>query len=103
VLGRHRTTMIARMLSLALLLAQLGAEAHAISHLDDDPHGIPNAAQSCRACLSFAPVVGAVGNTQAALRIEPADAQPVVSTYASPVTSHRPHPAFRSRAPPALL
>ena len=48
------------MLACALLLAQLGAQAHAYAHLASDTHGAPGA-QLCGACLSIAPLQGAVG------------------------------------------
>ena len=52
--------LIARALSLALFLAQLSAQAHAYTHLASDTHGAPTT-QLCGACLSIAPLQGAVG------------------------------------------
>jgi len=103
VLTHHRLSVIARVLSLALLIGQLGAEAHAYSHLVDDPHGLPDTAQSCRACLSFAPLLSAVGGSHSVLVLN----QGVTGTcvpIAEVLIPHSPsHRAFQSRAPPAPL
>jgi hypothetical protein len=100
VVSSRRTGRIARILALSLLIAQFGAEAHALSHLGDDPHSAPETAQSCRICLSFAPVVGAVGGSHAQLRIDPAVADHVPIADTAPIPCHRPNPPFQSRAPP---
>lgn len=102
-LNRARTNLIARLLSLALLCAQLGAQAHAYSHFAFDPHGAPTTTQLCGTCLSITPLCGAVGaappalpaDLRAARRVAPAE------SVVPPDRFH--HPAFRSRAPPAVL
>lgn len=100
---KRRSSLIARILSLALLIGQLGAEAHAYSHLTDDPQGLPDTAQSCRGCLSFAPLLSAVGGSQSVLLVAPCAAATSVSVDAALVPASPHHPAFRSRAPPVLL
>lgn len=103
MLTRRRIRVIARLLSLALLIGQLGAEAHAYSHLTDDPHGLPDTAQSCRACLSFAPLLNAVSGSHSVLVRNPGVTETFVP-IAEVLIRHSPsHRAFHSRAPPALL
>jgi hypothetical protein len=95
--------LIASLLSLALLIGQLGAEAHAYSHLSDDSKGLPGTSQSCRACLSFAPVQAAVGGSPTVLVMAPCVAEsfaPLDEILVPNSTSRR---AFQSRAPPILL
>lgn len=103
VLSSRRLSLIARLLSLALLLGQLGAETHAYSHLLDDTDGLPSTTQNCRACLSSAPLQSAVGSAPVAFtvaRLEGGDPLPAESV---PVFQSPTHRAFQSRAPPALL
>ncbi len=94
--------MIARVLSLALLFAQLGAEAHAYTHLANDTHGAP-AAQLCGACLSIAPLQGSVGPTLLVLPTDLRTAEFAVPADSVALPYQPPAPAFRSRAPPSLL
>jgi hypothetical protein len=94
---------IARVLSLALLIGQMGAAAHAYSHLTDDPHGLPDTAQGCRTCHSFAPLLSAVGGSQSMLLVAPCAADNVAAADITPVARNSHYPAFRSRAPPVLL
>ncbi|MGE0580569.1 MAG: hypothetical protein AB7P31_00335 [Steroidobacteraceae bacterium] len=91
-----------RALSLALLLAQLGAEAHAYTHAGEDTHGVPTT-QLCGACLSIAPLQGAVGPTPLILPTDLREAEFAVPANSVALPYHPPAPAFRSRAPPALL
>lgn len=103
VLSSRRLSLIARLLSLALLLGQLGAEAHAYSHLLDDTDGLPSTTQNCRACLSNAPLLSAVGSSPFAFvvaRLEGEAWYPSGSIADPQCPTHR---AFNSRAPPALL
>jgi len=102
-LKRRRVHLIARLLSFALLCAQLGAQAHAYTHLEPDRHNAPATTQLCGACLSLAPLSGAVGPSPLALPIDLRSA-----IYAVPVESiAKPHcfhqSAFRARAPPLVL
>jgi hypothetical protein len=95
--------LIARLLSLALLFGQLGAEAHAYSHLSDDAKGLPDTAQSCRACLSFAPLASAVGSSASAFIVHQCAAETLVPFDEILVPIGPSHRAFQSRAPPAFL
>jgi hypothetical protein len=69
--------LIAQILSLLLLLAQLGLEAHAYSHLTPEKHGSTSSIAFCGECLSHAPLTVCVPRGSAA--------------------------DFCSRAPPAVL
>lgn len=103
VLIRRRLKLIARVLSLALLVGQFGAEAHAYSHLADDSKGLPGASQSCRACLSFAPVQAAVGGSPTVLVMAPCVAESFAPLDEILVPDSPSRRAFQSRAPPVLL
>lgn len=103
VLSSRRLSVIARLLSLALLVGQLGAEAHAYSHLQDDTDGLPSTAQNCRACLSNAPLASAMGSSPSAFivaRSKSGTFLPLDSVIVAQGPAHR---AFQSRAPPELL
>ncbi|MBV6416951.1 MAG: hypothetical protein CMLOHMNK_01569 [Steroidobacteraceae bacterium] len=102
-LSRARVNLITRLLSLALLCAQLGAQAHAYSHFGSDPHGAPATTQLCSACLSITPLCGAVGPAPLALPVDLRTAQIVVPAESVAPADRFHHPAFRSRAPPAVL
>ena len=95
--------MIARLLSLALLFGQLGAEAHVYSHLSDASKGLPETAQSCRACLSFAPLQSAVGGSATAFVVHQCAAETFVPLGEIQVPASPARRAFQSRAPPVLL
>ena len=104
VLLRKRRRSIVHLLSLVLLIAQLGMQAHAYSHLKADPDGVPGTTtQLCGQCASSAPLL-TMASGSLCLRV-PHVPQAVGSAPASiDSTVHRlPHPAFRARAPPHLL
>lgn len=103
VLSSPRIRSIARLLSLALLFGQLGAQAHAFSHLSDGSKGLPDTTQSCRACLSFAPLHSAVGGSTCAFVVDQCAAETFIPLDAILVPSSPSHRAFQSRAPPVLL
>jgi hypothetical protein len=103
VLSSRHIRLIARLLSLALLVGQLGAEAHAYSHLSDDSKGLPDTAQSCRACLSFAPLASAVGSSASAFIVDHCAAEPFVPLDENLIPTGPSYRAFQPRAPPALL
>jgi hypothetical protein len=102
-LSRRRFGLIARVMSLALLIGQLGAEAHAYSHLSDHSKGLPDTVQSCRACLSFAPVQSAVGGGSSAFVVAECAPEIFAALDAIQLPLGPPHRAFQSRAPPTLL
>jgi hypothetical protein len=104
VLLRKRRRSIVHLLSLVLLFAQLGMQAHAYSHLKSDADGLPGTTtQFCGQCASSAPLL-TMASGSLCIRV-PHLAQAEGSAPASIDSSvHRlPHPAFRSRAPPQLL
>lgn len=94
---------IALLMIFALLSAQLGAQAHAYSHLRASSHAadsLPGHDGGCLECLSFAPLLSAAGGPghsiwSAAQQLfhAPLDVAP----WGAPAA---PTPAFRSRAPP---
>ena len=94
---------ITRVLSLALLVGQLGAEAHAYSHLSDDTQGLPETTQSCRACLSFAPLLSAVGGSSSEFLAHDCTAENYFPVDDIRVPESHSRPAFQSRTPPTLL
>ena len=103
VLSSRRLSLIARLLSLALLLGQLGAEAHAYSHLLDDTDGLPSTTQNCRACLSGAPLLSAVGSSPTAFIVARCEAEAFLPFDSVVVALSPARRAFQSRAPPAFL
>ena len=102
-MSTRRSSLIARVLSLALLIGQMGAAAHAYSHVADDPQGLPETTQGCRTCHSFAPLLSAVGGSPSVLLVAPCATDDFVPVNAAQVPASPHHPAFRSRAPPVLL
>jgi hypothetical protein len=104
VLIRKRRRSIVHLLSLVLLIAQLGMQAHAYSHLKSDPDGLPGSTtQVCGQCASSAPLLTMASGSLCIRVPHLAQAEGIApASIDSPV--HRlPHPAFRSRAPPHLL
>ena len=102
-MSRRPIRLLARLLPLALLVAQFGAEAHAFSHLRPDPDGIPSSTQSCATCLSFAPVTGGVGAATAPAISDPCLVGLESLAPADSFVSQSPLSAYQSRAPPSLL
>ena len=99
---RRNRNLLVHLLSLALLLAQLGMVAHASTHLKADPHGAP-VGQLCGECLSFAPLQNIVGDAPPVAFIAKAPAERAANTSAPRAVAARAFSAFRSRAPPNLL
>jgi len=102
-LSRHRQWLIARLLALALLVAQFGAEAHAYTHLARNPDGAPGSTQYCAKCLSFAPVTVAAGGLPHAVLIDQFEAEPALAAATAALPARTPCPAFQPRAPPQFL
>jgi hypothetical protein len=96
-----RRRLIVHLLSLALLIAQLGVEAHAYSHLKSDSDGLPGqTTQLCGQCASSAPLLS-MASSSSCIRVPYAPqmagiAPTSIGTDVRPL----PHPPFRSRAPP---
>jgi hypothetical protein len=102
-LTRNRRRLIVQVLSLVLLIAQLGMEAHAYSHLKPDQHGVPSTLQICGQCVSFAPLLGIVGGPQHVRFVHPPERDYILPADTASVASRLTCPAFRSRAPPHAL
>jgi hypothetical protein len=103
ILFRRHYYLIVRVLALALLIAQLGAQAHAYSHLKQDPHGIPTAIHSCGQCASSFPLLTAIGAAPCIWLARPCQFEHAVPANTILTPYRPPHRAFQSRAPPGLL
>jgi hypothetical protein len=101
---RKRRRSIVHLLSLVLLIAQLGMQAHAYSHLKSDPDGLPGSTtQLCGQCASSAPLL-TMASGSLCIRVPHVAQAPGIAPASIDSLVHRlPHPAFRSRAPPHLL
>jgi hypothetical protein len=99
----NRRRLIVHVLSLALLIAQLGIQAHAYSHLKPDSDGLPGSTQLCGQCLSSAPLTSMAGGTHCIRVPHQTETIGIAPAGSSSVLHRLPYPAFRSRAPPRLL
>ncbi|HXS92823.1 MAG TPA: hypothetical protein VN705_25930 [Steroidobacteraceae bacterium] len=87
-----------------LLIAQLGMQAHAYSHLKSDPDGLPGSTtQLCGQCASSAPLLTMASGSLCIRVPHLAQAQGTAPASIDSSVHRLPHPAFRSRAPPHLL
>jgi hypothetical protein len=91
------------LVALTFLVAHLGAEAHAYSHLSGDLHGLPGGGQSCGTCLSAAPLFAAADGSPSILLVQHFEVAPSVAVKTTSIPWQPLHRAFQSRAPPALL
>ena len=91
--------------ALILVIAQLGAQAHAYSHLSAtrDANGELQRIHTlaCSECVAFAPLLAAAGGSAAPLLHLPAPAATVTAFAAQPPPRAAALTAYRSRAPPA--
>lgn len=91
------------LLAILVLVAQLGAQAHAYSHLAKSPDPIQRSAHTapCVECSAFAPLLTAVSG--ASFPVVVAAIEPPTITLSRAALVHRAAPcsAYRSRAPPA--
>jgi hypothetical protein len=95
---------IALLTALALLIAQLGAQAHAYSHLragsqtseQQDLHS-----GQCYDCLSFAPLLASASGPSHALIVAAQGVAAAPDAAVVTLTTLTPAHAFRSRAPPS--
>ena len=101
-LTRKRILKAGRWFALALLVAQLGAEAHLYSHALTDPSDELGAARSCRTCLASSQLQNAVGTAPPAMPVRSIAWVTIVPEATAPESRFEPFRAFRSRAPPAL-
>jgi hypothetical protein len=102
-LSRYRA--LCKLQALILVIAQLGAQAHAYSHLTitRDANGEPQRihALACSECVAFAPLLAAAGGSTAPLLHLPARASTVIAFDAQLQAHACTLSAYRSRAPPA--
>jgi hypothetical protein len=100
-----RARVLCRLQALILVIAQLGAQAHAYSHLTvaRDTHGEPQRihALACSECVAFAPLLATVGGSAVPLLHLPARVSTVIAFDAQLQPRASTHTAYRSRAPPA--
>ncbi|HEX9706425.1 MAG TPA: hypothetical protein VGA24_02205 [Steroidobacteraceae bacterium] len=99
----NRYRLIGRVLALALLVAQFGAEIHFYSHSLGDPTERLGAAPNCGYCLASSQLQIAVGAPASAMPIRSLDWATIVPEPIFSGIYHAPFRAFRSRAPPTLL
>lgn len=99
----NRYRLIGRVLALALLVAQFGAEIHVYSHPLADPTERLGAARSCSYCLASSQLQFAVGAPQTALPVRSLVWATIVPEPVISVFHAAPFRAFRSRAPPTLV
>jgi hypothetical protein len=103
-LTRAHTSLIARVLALALLVAQFGTELHVYySHALADPGNDPGAARYCGICLVSSQLQNAVGAPPPSLPARSVAWSAVITAASAPVAQTAPRQAYRSRAPPALV
>lgn len=103
MLSIRRFGLAVRFLWVALLVGQIGAAAHAYSHLSDETKGRPDTTQICAACLSFAPLASAVNGSTSTLEVERCASEAAIAAAPAAIALDPHYPAFRSRAPPAIL
>jgi hypothetical protein len=103
-LFRSRRRLIVPLLSLVLLIAQLGMQAHAYSHLKSDPDRLPGTTtQLCGQCASSAPLLSMASGSLCIRVPYQSFAEGVAPASIGAGIRRLPHPAFRSRAPPHIL
>lgn len=102
-LATPRRLLIALLALLALVLGQSAATLHALKHFGsgDDPARAPaHHAQVCLDCVSFAPLASPQGGSAWVLFVATVALWIFVRSCDRTPVAGRPHPAFRSRAPP---
>ena len=98
-----RFRLIGRLLALALLVAQFGAEVHLYSHPLADPADVLGTARSCGTCLASSQLQNAVGASPLAQLGHSLVWATIVAEPSAQFFHQAPFRAFRSRAPPALV
>jgi hypothetical protein len=100
----RRHSGLSLILAIVVLVAQLGAQAHAYSHLARSPDPIQRSAHTtpCVECSAFAPLLSAVSGASFPVVIAAAEPPTIAVSIAAGVHSAAPSIAYRSRAPPAL-
>jgi hypothetical protein len=92
-------------LAVFVLVAQLGAQAHAYSHLAKSPDPIQRSAHTapCVECSAFAPLLAAVSGASFPVVVAVVDPQTITASLAAGIHIVAPCTAYRSRAPPARV
>jgi len=100
-----RRPVLCALQALILVIAQLGAQAHAYSHLtvSRDANGEPQRihALACSECVAFAPLLATAGGSAVPLLHLPAGASTLIAIDARLQALAATRTAYRSRAPPA--
>jgi hypothetical protein len=100
-----RPRVMCKLQALILVIAQLGAQAHAYSHLTiaRDANGEPQRihALACSECVAFAPLLASAGGSAVPLLHLPARASSVIAFDAQLQPRASTLTGYRSRAPPA--
>lgn len=99
----NRYRLLGRVLALALLVAQFGAEIHVYSHPLTDPVERLGAARSCGYCLASSQLQIAVGAPASAMPVRSLAWVTIVPEPVVSVSHKSPFRAFRARAPPVLV
>jgi len=105
ILSKTANLRLALFMALALLFAQLGAQAHAYSHLRADSHAsdqLYDHGSVCADCLAFAPLLATAGGNGHVPVAAPAGVVAAPSAAIPTLAARTPTPAFRSRAPPSI-
>jgi hypothetical protein len=105
LLKRRFELRFAAIIAIAVLIAQLGAVAHAYAHVTDvQPTSTYQANTGshdfCSDCLNFAPLLSAAGAPAVLPSIEPPGRSGGVHAECRSLVDRHLHLAFRSRAPP---
>ncbi|HKC15245.1 MAG TPA: hypothetical protein VKC11_00940 [Steroidobacteraceae bacterium] len=105
LMGLTRRPVLCTLQALILVIVQLGAQAHAYSHLtaSRDANGEPQRihALACSECVAFAPLLATAGGSSVPLLHLPARTSTLMAIDAQPQPLPATHTAYRSRAPPA--
>ncbi len=99
----NRYRLLGRVLALALLVAQFGAEIHVYSHSLIDPVDRLGVARSCGYCLASSQLQIAVGTPESALPVRSLAWVTIVPEPFVSVSYQSSFRAFCARAPPVLV
>jgi hypothetical protein len=92
------------LLAIFVLVAQLGAQAHAYSHLAKSPDPIQRSSHGgapCVECSAFAPLLTAVSGASFPVVVTAVEPPAIAASPAVGVHATATCTAYRSRAPPA--
>lgn len=104
-LNHHANLRIALLTALALLVAQLGAQAHAYSHFNSASHPageLDYHTAQCFDCLSFAPLLASAGGPSHALVVAQQGVLSAPNAALVTLTTTGSVSGFQSRAPPLI-